>query len=287
MLDPQVGQTLVDGTVGLGGHARLLRERIGADGQLICFDWDARHLVVARERLAEFANIRFVHASYDRIAAELGEQRVDGILLDIGICNAHLQAAERGFAWRQLDAPLDCRMRDDATTTAAEILNSRGEQQLADIFYNLGEIRSSRRLAAAIVRTRRRNPLAVSRDLLSLIQSEFGGNIREGDEWSSVTKKIAAQAWQALRITVNGELDALQAALPAAAAQLAVGGTLAVISFHSLEDRIIKNYFRTLARGSDGAYELLTKKPLRPSAAEVAANPKSRSAKLRGLRRVE
>ena len=268
-------QTVVDGTVGLGGHSKLFLEKIGKEGKLFCFDWDQKHLALAQENICKdtrFCTPTFICTDYAQIGEYLVE-KVDAILLDIGICNAHLQASERGFSFKDLTAPLDCRMRSDAKTTAAEILNTRSESSLADIFYHFGEIHSSRRLAAAIRKRRRAHPFMISQDLLDTIEAEFK------------SQKLAAQVWQALRIAVNGELDSLQAALPKAAELLKTNGKLAVITFHSLEDRIVKNIFRQLEK--TGEYKRINKKVIRPSDEEVKENPKSRSAKLRGLVRIK
>ena len=279
MLNLKPGQIVVDGTVGLGGHSKMIAERIGEKGKLFCFDWDQAHLDIAKKNVSCRDNSgavpTFIRNNYSHIVEELAERgitEVDTIFLDIGICNAHLQNPERGFSFRTPAAPLDMRMDSSAKSTAAEILNKRAEKSLADIFYHYGEIHSSRRLAEAIRKVRRQKPFKVCQDLLDVVQDTFGSQT-----------KVLAQVWQALRIAVNDELQSLQDALPALAQILKPNGKLAVITFHSLEDRIVKNFFRDIEKATHKEWQRCNKKPMTATREELTNNPKSRSAKLRVL----
>jgi 16S rRNA (cytosine1402-N4)-methyltransferase len=277
---------ILDGTVGAGGHSAALLEAGG--GALIGLDRDPAALTLAREKLAPFgARARVVHASYTEmrsIAAAHGWEAVDAILLDLGASSMQFDTAERGFSFRQ-DAPLD--MRFDPTSgdsTAADIVNTWDEDELADVFYRYGEEPQGRRLARAVVRAR---PLATTAELAAAL--ERAAPRRPGDRIHPATR-----VFQALRIAVNDELGAVERALPDAIDLLAPGGRLAVISFHSLEDRLVKDAFRLASTdcicppktpvcicGHVASTRILTKKPIIADEAEIASNPRSRSAKLR------
>jgi len=283
----------VDGTVGAGGHAAALLEA-APEARLLGLDRDPAALALARERLAPFgARAVLAHASYEdmpaQVAAWLGaDAQVDGILLDLGVSSMQLDQAERGFAFMQ-DGPLD--MRFDPTSGepgAADLVNLLDADELADILYRYGEERHSRRIAQAIVAAR---PLDTTRALADIVASAQRGP----------REKIhpATRTFQALRIAVNDELGALERALPRALDLLRPGGRLAVISFHSLEDRIVKQTFRREATdclcpprqpictcGHRARVALITRKPVIASAAEIARNPRSRSAKLRVVERL-
>jgi len=269
------GGSYADGTVGLGGHAAEVLRRSAPDGRLLGVDRDSEALELARERLAEFGTrVRLAHADWRDLPALLGEERPQGVLLDLGVSSLQLDTPARGFSFRA-DGPLDMRMDRTGGPTAAEVVNRMPEAELADVLYRLGEEHASRRIARAIVRARQRVHLRTTGELAELVRGAAGRPRGRGLDPATLT-------FQALRIYVNRELEGLRPALEAIAARLAPGGRLAVIAFHSLEDREVKNAFRDLARGD---YRLLTRKPLRPSDEEVARNPRARSARLRGLER--
>jgi 16S rRNA (cytosine1402-N4)-methyltransferase len=282
-LRPGPGGKYIDGTVGAGGHAVGLLAASEPTGQLLGLDRDPAALTAAGENLAPFGGrARLVQASYTQLGqVALGFAPVDGVLLDLGLSSLQLDDPLRGFAF-QSDGPLDMRFDPTAELTAAEIVNTWPLDELADIIYRYGEEQRGRQIARAIGAAR---PLASTRELGAVIDKAVGG--RRGERLHPATR-----TFQALRIAVNGELDALQAVLPAAMAVLKPAGRLAVISFHSLEDRLVKDYFRTQARGADDlnqpypvpfepALKLVTRKPVVAAPDEVAGNPRARSAKLR------
>ena len=279
-LRPRPGGRYVDCTVGNGGHAGALLERSGPDGRLLGFDADPAAIVVAGERLAPFGErATLVNASF-RDIADVVEARqfgpVDGILMDLGISSRQLDAGGRGFSFRH-DEPLDMRFDPTRGESAADLLAHTPENDIADILYQFGEEHRSRRVARAIVRERERAPIETTGRLLAVVESALGpkrGRVHP-----------ATKAFQALRIAVNDELGALEGALPAAASVLAPGGRLAVISFHSLEDRRVKQFFR--AGGTESApLAELTRKPVVPAPEESERNPRARSAKLRVAERI-
>lgn len=270
----------VDATFGGGGHSRAIADHLGRDGHLYGFDQD----MDAVERAFKDPRFTIVHSNFRYITNFMrfyGVDKVDGILGDLGVSFHHFDDPGRGFSFRA-DGPLDMRMNRDARLTAADIVNSRSEEQLADIFYLLGELKSSRRLASAIVKARGAAPIATTQRLLEVI----GPCVNPRQE-----KKELAQIFQALRIEVNGELDALQSLLQSSLSLLKPGGRLAIITYHSLEDRLVKNFMRTgNLKGEDSRdffgrnlspFRLLTSKPIVPTDEEVERNPRSRSAKLR------
>lgn len=260
---PAAGMVVLDATLGLGGHAEALLRAAGPGSQLIGFDADQRNLDRARDNLQTFPGITLHNANFREISALVPENSIDIALFDLGISSLHLDEAERGFAFR-LEGPLDMRLDTKQELTAAHIINHWHETELADIFYRYGEIRSSRHLAQTIVTARKITPITTTRQLANLIETVSG--------------RILSNTFQALRIAVNDELAAISTGLAAVEKALRPGGRLLVISFHSLEDRIVKNFFRDRKRTT---LEILTKKPIVPSDAEIATNPRSRSAKLR------
>jgi 16S rRNA (cytosine1402-N4)-methyltransferase len=279
-LDPARGGLFVDGTVGLGGHASAVLEAGAA--RLLGIDRDADALALARERLAPWGDrVELVHADYRQFPAVLdarGIGRVDGILADLGVSSLQLDAAGRGFSF-QRDEPLDMRMDRSAGPTAADLIAALPEQELADVIFRFGEERYSRRIARAIVEARRQGPIATTGRLAELVRRAVP---RRG--YSPIHP--ATRTFQALRIVVNGELEGLDGFVEDACRRLAPGGRLAVIAFHSLEDRVVKHTLRRLAASGAVSIRILTKKPQRPGEAEVAANPRSRSAHLRAAERV-
>ncbi len=274
-LQPRVGGLYVDATVGYGGHAASILAA-APGGRLIGLDRDEHALAGARERLAAFGErVRLVHADFAQMDTVLAGERPDGFLFDVGVSSGQLDDPARGFSYRA-DAPLDMRMDPSRGRTAADLVNELPAGELADILLRLGEERWAARIADFIVQARRRRPIATTGDLVDIIRAAVPAGARRGPGHP------ARRTFQALRIAVNGELDALQAGLAAASAALAPLGRIVVIAFHSLEDRIVKTTFREL--GQRG-FAVLTKKPVRPSAVETAANPRARSARLRALAR--
>lgn len=285
-LQPRTGARYVDGTLGAGGHARGIMEASAPDGQLLGLDVDPQALAIARRILAPYENrIHLAQASYASLAdqlAQLGWEAVDGIVLDLGASSMQFDTPERGFSFLQ-DAPLDMRFGPHVSQTAADIVNSYSERELADLIYEYGEDRDSRKIARAIVKAR---PLHTTRELVAAIESV---SPRRGDRVHPATR-----TFQALRIAVNEELTSIQKVLPQAVAALRSGGRLAVISFHSLEDRIVKDFFREQSKDLinppyERIYEVerkatlkeVNRKPLLPSDDEIQNNPRARSAKLR------
>ena len=279
LLQPQRGGTYVDCTLGLGGHTRALLEG-GAD-LVVGIDRDQRALEMAAQALASFGpRVRFVHADYRDLDAVLAREqiaRVDGTLADLGVSSMQLDAPGRGFSFRR-DEPLDMRMDQSQGDTCAERLATVGEAELADVIYQFGEERKSRRVARAIVAARAEHPITTTGQLAAIVRR---GVAAPG--WQRIDP--ATRTFQALRIWVNTELDRLDTFVRQAATRLAEGGRLAVISFHSLEDRIVKHTLRALDR-TDGLVRVLTGRPLVASDAEVALNPRARSAKLRAAERL-
>jgi 16S rRNA (cytosine1402-N4)-methyltransferase len=271
--------------VGGGGHAHGILKGSALDGELLGMDADPLAVDSAGERLAEFGEratlVQGNFADVEEIALEHGFHPVDGILLDLGLSSLQLEAAGRGFSF-QLDGPLDMRFDPSQATTAADLVNTLSRQELADILFRYGEEPRSRRIARAIVAER---PINTTGELAALVKRAVGRRKR---------LHPATRTFQALRMAVNEEMECLAEALPQAVRLLAPGGRLAVISFHSLEDRLVKQFFRREARdclcppeelictcGHRAALGIVTRKPIRPSTEEVASNPRSRSAKLR------
>ena len=277
-LAPQRGGVFVDCTVGLGGHARAILEA-GAT-RLIGFDRDPAALARARERLATSSDrVELVHSDYRALASALearGIATVDGILADLGVSSMQLEAEGRGFSFRR-DEPLDMRMDTTAGPTAADALREVDEKALADLIYEFGEERHSRRIARAIVAARGQRAIQTTGQLAEIVRRAIP---RKG--YSRIDP--ATRTFQAIRIWVNRELEGLDEFLAAAVRRLTAGGRLAVITFHSLEDRIVKHTLRALQ--ADGAITVRTKRPIVPSEAEIERNPRARSAKLRAAERV-
>jgi 16S rRNA (cytosine1402-N4)-methyltransferase len=266
--------TYVDATFGAGGHAALILAALGPAGRLIAFDTDPS----AQARAIADSRFTLVHANFRALADQLdalGVARIDGVLFDLGVSSMQLDEAERGFSFRAA-APLDMRLNPSAGESAAEFLATRDEREIADVIYRYGEERASRRIARAIVALR--DAGTPVRDTLDL------ANVVARAVRAPAHQRIhpATRTFQALRIAVNDELGALRDGLDAALARTIPGGRIAVISFHSLEDRIVKQTFR-----EDPRVRALTRKPLVAGDDEVAANPRARSAKLRAAERVE
>lgn len=280
VLGPNRGGQFLDCTIGAGGHARALLEA-GA-GRVLGLDRDREVLPLAEAALASWADqVELVHADYREIDVVLDQRHlgtVDGALADLGMSSIQLETAGRGFSFRR-DEPLDMRMDRSAGLTAAELLHAASQETLADRIFEYGEERYARRIARAIVHTRDRQPLTSTGQLATLVRRVVPR--RRGQRIDPATR-----TFQALRIWVNQELEGLDTFLLTLCRRLRAGARLAVISFHSLEDRIVKRTFRELERGQDVAVRVLTKRPLRPGPAEVTRNPRARSAKLRAAERL-
>jgi 16S rRNA (cytosine1402-N4)-methyltransferase len=277
------GRTYLDCTVGYSGHAEKILEVSGPESRLIGIDRDVMAIAASRKRLARFGDRVFLlHGHFVDLKRHLtfcGIGQVDGILFDLGISSPQLEEPARGFSF-QGDGPLDMRMDQSMSGTAADLVNSWPEAQLADTIFQFGEERFSRRIARAIVRARKRHLLATTNELVSVIEGAVPAHYRHG------RLHCATRTFQAIRIAVNHELDCLDPALRDAADVLSPGGRLCVISFHSLEDRIVKHTLRALSSKDDPALMVLTKKPQIPTKEESDRNPRSRSAKLRAAQRV-
>lgn len=261
--------TLVDGTVGAGGHAARLAKQVGSEGKIIGLDRDPAMLALAATATRDLP-VQLLQASYDdweEVRIELGLGLIDGIVLDLGLSSDQLAWAERGFSFNT-NGPLDMRFDPGAEVTAAELVNTLSEVKLANLIYEFGEERHSRRIAARIVEQRRLGPIRTTADLAAIVRRAIPG------KWGPIDP--ATRTFQALRIAVNRELERLDHFLNQAASWLNPGGRLAIVSFHSLEDRRVKLAFR-----SNPDLVVLTKKPVMASEAEVRLNPRARSAKLR------
>jgi 16S rRNA (cytosine1402-N4)-methyltransferase len=277
-LEPSRGGTYVDCTVGLGGHARALFDA-GAE-RIVGLDRDRDALTIANQRLAAFAErLALVHADYRRLTevlAAAGIARVDGLLADLGVSSMQLEAAGRGFSFRR-DEPLDMRMDRSTGPTAADLIAGAQEEELADVIYRYGEERHSRRVARAIVEARRARPVETTGALAAIVRRAVP---RRGYQRIDP----ATRTFQAIRIWVNGELEELDRFVRDAVGVLAPGGRAAIISFHSLEDRIVKHAMRDLER--ERVARPLTRKPVVPGDEEMNRNPRARSAKLRAAERL-
>lgn len=296
-LSPQKGEVFLDGTVGMGGHSALIAERIGSEGTLIGVDQDPAALKIAGENLSFFKGKLILRlGNFRRLAEFLREEgilAVDGILFDLGVSSLQFDQGERGFSYRQ-DAPLDMRMDPTSGRSAAELINEAGEDELAYIIREYSEERWAARIAKFIVKERSKKPILTTGQLVEIIKAAVPAGARR------TGPHPARRTFQALRIAVNQELEALEEGLSAGVDYLAKGGRMVVISFHSLEDRIVKRVFRERSRscrcnpedpvcrcgGDRKEVEILTLRPVTPSAEEIERNPRSRSAKLRAILKV-
>jgi 16S rRNA (cytosine1402-N4)-methyltransferase len=292
-LAPQAGETIVDATLGLGGHTRAILES-NDTVRVIGIDQDQAAITAATERLKDFADrLTIVHANFAGIRDVVGKS-VDGIVADLGVSSLQFDSPERGFSFR-FDAPLDMRMNPDSDSeTAAEMLGRLSETEIADLIYNFGEERHSRRIARRIVWKREiGEAVTTTRELAETVEKAIGKKPKD---------KIhpATRTFQALRIAVNGELEILEGFIADAIDLLKTGGRLAVITFHSLEDRIVKHAFQKFAGrctcpprlphcvcGAVKMVEILTRKPIVPDEIEITENPRARSAKLRVCKKLQ
>jgi 16S rRNA (cytosine1402-N4)-methyltransferase len=270
--------TILDCTVGYGGHAELLLQASPPGTRVVGLDRDPEAIEFCRQRLIRFGDHMVLRQGNFRDLkqhlAEAGISTVGGVLFDFGVSSPQLDDAARGFSF-QHDGPLDMRMDQSAGSTAADLVNTRPEHELADIIYQFGEERYARRIAGAIVQERQRNRIETTGALASIIARSVPALYRHG------RIHCATRTFQAIRIVVNQELESVEPSLRDATEVLLAGGRMCAISFHSLEDRTVKHTFRSLAQGPDAMLSLCTKKPVVPSREECEVNPRSRSAKLR------
>ncbi len=282
-LGPQPGQTVVDCTCGLAGHAYALASRLSGQGRLVCLDQDATYFDFIRRKLADLPIrtdiVQGSFADLDQVLAGLGIEKADVILADLGLSSAQLDDPQRGFTF-QVDAPLDMRIDRSSRTTAADLVNSLPEKDLADLLYNLGDERFSRKIARAIYQARHQGRITRTLQLARLIARALGVD----PEHRPGRIHPATRTFMALRIAVNREFEHLEQLLSKAPSVLAAGGRIGVISFHSGEDRLIKVSFQQGRQ--QGIYEILTRKPITPTEGQIQQNPRSRSAKLRAARRI-
>jgi 16S rRNA (cytosine1402-N4)-methyltransferase len=290
VLAPKPGETIVDCTFGAGGHSTLLAARLRGDGKLIAIDRDPTVApYFERLRRSTTAKVRLLHGEFSQVLGQLASNGVqaDAILLDLGVSSMQLDRPERGFSYAA-DASLDMRMDPSAELTARDVVNDSAERDLAEIFRRYGEERYARQIARAIVKRRAKQPFERTGELVEVVKQAIPAPARFGEGHP------AKRVFQALRIEVNDELGSLERALPAALEMLRPGGRLAVISFHSLEDRIVKRFLRAeehgctcppefpvCACGASPTLRATPRRAIRPSAAEVARNPRSQSARLR------
>lgn len=289
------GNIVVDCTLGLGGHAQDILKKIGSKGRLIAFEQDEQNLEIAKHNLTNYKNVVFIYQNFEFLANELKKHKIkqiNGILIDLGLCSSHLELKDRGFSF-QKDEPLDMRFSKTFTRlTAAEIINKYSVKRLTEIFRGYGEERHAFKIATAIEKQRRIKPIQTTRQLAELIEKTVPRRHYEHIH-------PATRVFQALRIEVNQELEALNNVLPQAIASLAPRGRLVIISYHSLEDRIVKHFLKFQARTCvcpphilicqckhEPTLTILTKKPVRPSEREICANPRSRSALLRAAEKL-
>ena len=282
-LEPKDRQIFLDCTVGYCGHASEILVASGPSGIVLGIDRDMQAIESGRQRLEQFGNravlIQGHFVDLKRLLGDRGIREVHGALFDLGVSSTQIDDPSRGFSF-QSKGPLDMRMDRSSGATAADIVNRTDEVDLANMIYQFGEERYSRRIARAIVRVRAERPFTTTSELASVIESSVPGHYRHG------RIHCATRTFQALRIAVNQELDHLEPALRNASDLLAPGGRLCVISFHSLEDRIVKQTFRALSVETGGELEILTKRPQLPTEEEIRRNPRSRSAKLRVIERI-
>ncbi|MBQ8004896.1 MAG: 16S rRNA (cytosine(1402)-N(4))-methyltransferase RsmH [Clostridia bacterium] len=290
-LDIKPNGIYVDGTAGGGGHSFHIASALGAEGKLIAIDRDAAAIKAAGQRLAPFGDrvtlVRNNFSEVGDVCAELGIEKIDGILMDLGVSSYQLDTPERDFSYNA-DAPLDMRMDDRNPLDAAAVVNTYSEERLREIIYGYGEEKFGGRIAAEIVKYRSKKAIETTGELVDIIKGAMPSAAKQGGHHP------AKRTFQAIRIEVNGELDAITPAINSAVDLLSKGGRIAIITFHSLEDRIVKQAFASLASGctcprnfpvcvcgNKPKVKIITRKPILPSEKELEENPRSRSAKLR------
>lgn len=280
LLRPEPGQNFIDATMGEGGHARAILKMNRPDGLLLGIEADPEIYRLLSERMQGESRLVLVNDSYihlKQIVREQKFQRIRGILFDLGMCSWHVDESKRGFSYLR-DEPLDMRFNSQGSLTAAEIVNFWGEQEIAKILREWGEERFAHRIARAITESRKQKRIVSTGQLTDILKQTLPKS------YGRQKTHFAARTFQALRIAVNDELSAVEQGIRQALEVLEPGGRMAVISFHSLEDRIVKNFWREKFRS--GELKILTKKPIRPGAAEINENLRARSAKLRAAEKI-
>ncbi len=284
LLDIKEGETIVDATLGLGGHAKEMAKRLGQRGTLIGFDADVELLAKAKENLQNISSrMIFINTNFRNLKSALakeGIEKIDKVLFDLGLNSEQLDKSERGFTFQKNESLLMTfnPQIEKETLTAKEIVNNWSEESLADIIYGYGEERSARKIANAIIRARAEKPIATTFDLIEIIEKVLPARLRHG------RIHFATKTFQALRITVNDEIGALSEGLDGAWEKLSDGGRVAALSFHGLEAKTIKKIFKT--KVTEGSGKLVNKKAIKPTGAEILANPRSRSAQLRVIQKI-
>ncbi len=282
-LNPGPGKIIVDATLGTGGHSFEILKRITPGGKLIGIDRDEDSLAICRKRLSEFSSsCEFVHGNFvdlDQILEKLGIDKIDGIVFDLGISTYQLKDPERGFSFQQ-EGPLDMRLDKSSYISAYDLVNNLNESEISNMLWSFGEERWHNRIARILVEERRNQPISTTSQLAALVMRAIPYRYRKG----YYRIHPATRTFQAVRIAVNRELEILETAVKKAVAILGKKAKICVISFHSLEDRVIKHTFRALK--ADGLIDIVTAKPLTPAPSEVIANPSSRSSKFRVAERI-
>lgn len=277
-LDPKPGETMIDGTANGGGHTRAIADRVAPDGKVVSIEWDKE---IFKKLKSDIENSEYRdrvvavndnYANLKNILSGLEVEKADGVLLDLGFSSVHVDISGRGFSF-QKDEPLDMRYNQDQAVTAYEIVNSWPELEIAEILKKYGEERFAYRIAKSICESRKREKIGTTLQLVDVVRGAVPAFYRKGKI------NCATRTFQALRIAVNGELDNIENVLPQMIDVLSSGGRIAIISFHSLEDRIIKNFFRD--KSKEGLLKIITKKPITAAKEEAFENPRARSAKLR------
>lgn len=283
-LDPQPGKVFIDCTLGTGGHTKAILEKLVGQGAVYGIDSDNRNLDLARKRLTNYSNVHFIRDNFENLESLGGEilkkeTRIDGILFDLGLSSLHVEEAERGFSF-QREGPLDMRFDSRQEITASEIVNTYPLEKLIHIFQTYGEEKFSYRIARKIVESRKLKRFTTTSELTDAIKHIFS----KGRKNFYFKRNPATRIFQALRIAANREIEVLHKGLEGAIKVLSKGGRIVVISYHSLEDRIVKNFFRDSKKAE--ILKIFTKKPIQPEGEEVQANPRSRSAKLRAAEKL-
>lgn len=282
-LRPKPGGIYVDCTLGMGGTSLKILESAGSNAHILGLDRDPEALACAKENLESFASqVKFLHGNYSHmveLVKKAGFEKVDGVVFDLGVSSLQLDKPERGFSFA-VDGPLDMRMNQTQGPTAADLVKVLPEKELADLFFTCGEERFSRRIAQAIVQSRKTFALNTTQALVAVIKGAVPHTYRKG------RIHCATRTFQALRIRVNQELELLQPALQSAVSLLKEGGRVCVVAFHSLEDRVVKHTFRGMAGKDNPTLTVLTKRPITAQQQEIDQNPRARSAKLRVAQRV-
>lgn len=283
-LNPKPGQTIVDATLGMGGHSNRILQEISSSGRLIGIDRDQESIRLAQERLAASgqSNAQFVYGNFsdiDALLKDLNVDSVDGILFDLGVSSFQLQNAERGFSF-QSEGPLDMRLDRNSYICAYDLINNLNEEEISSLLWSFGQERWHNRIAHNLVMERQRHPISSTLELSRIVVNAIPPRYRQ----YHYRVHPATRTFQAVRIAVNRELEALESAVTKSIGLLKKGARICIISFHSLEDRVVKHTFRKYQ--TEGAIKIITTKPLTPGSAEIQDNPRSRSAKFRVAEKV-